>query len=382
MDILIVGGGIAGLSLANHLEEQLEWNVHIVEKARQFDRVGYGLGLWRNGIRIVADLGLSEPLLERSVDVDVWEMRRADGSLLNSFPVGSCDGDSDLVVLHRADLHGVLYEGLEQTAVQMGVSVQQLRQDGESVQVDFTDGTCGRFDLVVAADGIDSRVRELTFDGWTIEEFDTISMSLWAPEDSPDIEHPLEWLGPGGATMLMVPVGSRTMVNCGLVLDRQTPVDDPLELLRTQSQNFGWVIPGLVEAIDDDAPVFWTRNREVHAGNWYNDRVVLIGDAAHALHPIVGMGATLALEDSRLLYELLRDKAPENIDVALRQYEARRMKRLRRFARLSTISRKVLMTRSKLVAAARDFLLARSSSMMELFVSDVDPVGGERRTPL
>lgn len=381
MKILIVGAGIAGLAVASLLE-RTDWQVHIVERVERFDRVGYGLGLWRNGSVILEDLELLEPLGRRAEAVKEWEMRRADGTLLNTYEVGIGDGIPDLLTLHRADLHEVLHGSLESSSVQMDTTVERLdvQPGDDGVDVEFSNGEAGRFDLVVGADGIGSTVRELAFDGWTVEQLDTASFALWVPENM-EFDHPVEWLGPKGATLLVAPVRNRAMANFAMPLHNGMQLDDPLAVLREHTRGFGWVVPELLEAIPEDADVFATRNRQVHAPRWHSERVVLVGDAAHALHPIVGMGATLALEDARLLYELLSDKAPEHVDVALRRWEARRRKRLRRFRRLATVARKVLLTRSRLVASMRNFALKHSSSLMELFVSDTDPVGRDRRTP-
>lgn len=373
MDILIVGGGIAGLSLAAMLEDR-DFNVRLVERAEQFDRVGYGIGLWRHGLAILEDLGLLDELRDRGSDIESWQIRRASGEVLNRLPIGSTDGLPNLVVAHRADLHETLQTPISDPILEMGTSIDELEADAEGVDATFTDGSTARFDLVVGADGIDSKVRSLAFDGWTVQPLETASFSLWFPEDGPGFDHPVEWIGRDGTAMLAAPVGDRTVANFNLAVDDQTTIDDPLSFFRRRTASLDWVIPEIVESVDEDAELFWTRDREVEATQWYSDRCVLVGDAAHALHPIVGVGATLALEDSRLLFEYLCDKAPDHVDEALRRYEARRKKRLRRFSRLSWVARKMLLTRSSILAGLRDFALARSSSLVELLVTDEDPV--------
>lgn len=70
-------------------------------------------------------------------------------------------------------------------------------------------------------------------------------------------------------------------------------------VLRAQAETIGWQLPELLDGTDDDP--FFDRVRAVTCETWHTDRIVLIGDAAHAVHPISGMGASLALQDARVL---------------------------------------------------------------------------------
>jgi len=106
-------------------------------------------------------------------------------------------------------------------------------------------------------------------------------------------------------------------------------------VLRDRLDNIGWRLPELLAGTD--ATPFFDRVREVSCDSWHTSRVVLIGDAAHAVHPISGMGASLALQDARVLAQELATARPGHIAGALERYETRRrgdVKAVKRDARI------------------------------------------------
>ena len=379
MHILIVGAGIAATALAAHLEQQGGWTVHLAGQPRRSDDAE-GVVLWQNALRILEDLQLLEPLESRARTADIWQLRNADDRVLNTVEFASEDGMEDLLTMRRSDLLEVLCGGLDDAEIDRTARVSGIEPEEEKTTVIFEDHRSEAYDLVVAADGIDSTVRKLAFDGWTSETFDDVSIHLpITAGDEAALDHPVQWFGQGGASVVALPVAGAAAAHAVLPFNGEPNSVDARELLRQQSGQF----PTPIGRLFDQAHhrLVARPNREVKVGNWYNERVLLIGDAAHGLHPLVGIGPTLALEDARLLYELLADKAPDHLEVALRRFQARRMTRLRRFRRLSYVTRKSVLTRSPLAASMRDFMISRSAKFAELLVSDVDPVGGGRRTP-
>ena len=159
--ILIVGGGIAGLGLCRALLQR-KIVPDIVERAASWPSSGTGLYIPGNGVRALKDLGLADRVLARAVCMSHQRVLDHTGRQLAEIElaqvwsaVGPCVG------IARGELHRILLESTAGIPIRLGTSVTGLRQHDDKVDVVFTNGSTGRYDLVVGADGIHSRVRQL-----------------------------------------------------------------------------------------------------------------------------------------------------------------------------------------------------------------------------
>jgi FAD-dependent urate hydroxylase len=161
--VLIVGAGIAGLALARALANA-GFALHIVEREAAWRPAGTGMYLPGNAARALRALGLEAPVAARAIRIPAQRVCDHRGRLLREIDVtrawahvGPC------LAIGRAELHDGLREGVRHVPVRMGLTVERLEQHNGVVSVALSDGTCGYYDLVVAADGIDSDVRRLAF---------------------------------------------------------------------------------------------------------------------------------------------------------------------------------------------------------------------------
>jgi 2-polyprenyl-6-methoxyphenol hydroxylase-like FAD-dependent oxidoreductase len=316
-DILIVGGGLAGLTLATYLARQGREPL-IVEQAPYWRESGYGIGLWTDGLTVLDELGRLETAREYAADPTDFEIRSSESGLLTRTTLPP--EQTLLLAIYRGDLHTVLREEVPEDWIQMDTSPERIVKQADGVDVTFDDGTTETFSLVVGADGVHSTVREQCFTDWTLREHDTYIWSLWASQDV-DIGSDMVSVCGSGREGFVARVGDRIGFNLAARLD--SPPDPPAsDVLRTQAERIGWQLPALLDGTDDDP--FFDRVRDVTCDTWYTDRVVLIGDAAHAVHPISGMGASLALQDARVLAQELATGAPERHSDALARFEERR----------------------------------------------------------
>jgi 2-polyprenyl-6-methoxyphenol hydroxylase-like FAD-dependent oxidoreductase len=158
--ILIVGGGIAGLTLAAALRRR-HIEATIVEKVPRYDDVGYMIGLWPMGRRVLDRLDLGRRFGELTVPVNDYVVHADGGRRLRRFDFGNRLGDDVPRVLKRAALLELLRSSDEGIEVRMACTVDEVEQTDQVVRVRFNDGETAEYDLVVGADGIGSRLRRL-----------------------------------------------------------------------------------------------------------------------------------------------------------------------------------------------------------------------------
>ncbi len=306
--ILIVGGGIAGLSLAIALRRQ-GLRPEIVERAEGWPTSGAGLYLVGAATRALDQLGLASAVLNEGVVTRVQTFRDHRGRRLAEVDVhdywrecGPCLGIS------RAALHRVLAERIDGLPIRFGTGVAAVHQEGSSVSVEFTDGSSESYVLVVGADGIRSAVRRLTLGdseprfrgqiGWRFIARRTAA----TPVDGWTV-----YLGERSA-FLLVPIGHDTVYCYADRMARTPDVDASVwavTRLRKHLADFASPVPEILDQIGLVNPPHESPIEEAASEAWGSGRVVLIGDAAHAMSPNMACGAAMALEDAVVLGDII-----------------------------------------------------------------------------
>ena len=355
-DVLIVGGGLASLALADYLGRHGAAPT-IVEQRSEWGDGGYGIGLWADGQSVLADLDRLDAVREVATDPDAVAVRAGDGPPLARATVPP--DRSLLLAVHRGDLHAALRADVPDEWLRMGTEPTDIAERPDGVAVAFDDGATETFALVVGADGVHSTVREQCFDG-AVREHDTYVWSLWA-EQEVDIGPDMVSVWGPGSEGFVARVGDRVGFNLA-AREPTPPTGDPRERLRTHAEAVGWKLPTRLNGTD--VTPFFDRVRTVSCDTWHTDRVVLIGDAAHAVHPISGMGASLALQDARVLaQELLTTEASANASAtrrALGRYADRRRPEARRVRRAARFEAALTFVESPTLRRLRDGLVRRT----------------------
>ena len=161
--ILIVGGGIAGLTLATALQQQ-GFQPELVERSPEWPAVGAGIMLQANGLRVLRALGLDAAAEQAGAVVRHWAWCDQQGEVLSDTDLVGVWGEvGPCIGIARPALQEVLLAGAEGVPCRLGTAVMALTQEEQDqrVQVSFSDGSSGTYDLVVGADGLGSTVREL-----------------------------------------------------------------------------------------------------------------------------------------------------------------------------------------------------------------------------
>ncbi|MEV4810359.1 FAD-dependent monooxygenase [Micromonospora avicenniae] len=318
--VLIVGGGVAGLATVAALRE---WGatIDLVERAEASATSGTGIYLTGNATRTLDVLGLWEPVADVAVEIRRQRSANQRGRRLFDIDVAALwHGVGPCVSLPRAELHRALLAGIGDFPIRWGRRPVALNQEGDRVAVEFDDGTAESYDLVIGADGVNSTVRRLAFDGQVARPLGQYAYRWIAPRI--DAEPVWSVLLGRGIQFLTIPVSDQLTYcyyNDGPVADRPGWRD---ELRAT----FAGPVATMLDALDADATTLHAGpNQEVVLDSWTRGPVLLVGDAAHATSPNMAQGGAMALEDAVVLADSLASAG--SIAEALRGYEARRRPR-------------------------------------------------------
>lgn len=324
--ILIVGAGIAGLTLAAALERH-GITPTIVEIADGLLTRGLGLLLTSNVFLALRRIRLDTTVSERGVVIE-QQVQTDASETPNSYH------DFRPFNARYAPNIGIAREGL-MTGLLSGVRAQirhsntivSLDQSAGGVVVDFSDGTRGTYDLIVGADGINSAVRKLVF-----PEIESSYRSFCAWRTLMDGSARAATLtirvAPGLA-LGSFSVGPNLIYAFILAHYPEPPSqsrNEHLERLKELARSFRGFVPSLIQEQGDPTRVVFVPVREIDSVPYYRGRAVVIGDAAHAFPPQFAQGAAMAIEDASVLSEMLATSA--DVDLALKSYESKRRRRV------------------------------------------------------
>ncbi|HTP91361.1 MAG TPA: FAD-dependent monooxygenase [Xanthobacteraceae bacterium] len=332
-NVVIVGGGIGGLFVANALTTH-GIPVSVYEQAPALGEVGAGVYITPNSVRHLQRVGLG-PAVEK------WGAKvgrnsryfHHDGSLIAPVQVTDSSGWNATYGMHRADLVDILAKALPAGVVHTGHRCTGFDRDGNVVRVSFANGASVEGDMVIGADGIHSVLRPNVFPparpvfSGTVAYRGVVRTELvpeW-PAESWEM-----WLGKG-KHFLTYPLRAGSLINfVGFV-----PADEAMkeswsapgdpDALRREFADWDPRIVSLLRQVEitfrsalydrDPSPV-WTRGR-----------LTLLGDAAHAMLPHLGQGANQSIEDGMALATILANTTRDNIPGALLAYERLRRER-------------------------------------------------------
>jgi naringenin degradation protein FdeE len=330
---LIIGGGIAGMSAAIELRKR-GVAVDLVEQDKEWRVYGAGISINGAALRAFKTLGVLGQIVDQGWCSDGCDICDARGSLLGKLPtprIAGADipGGGGILrpVLARILSQATLASG---TAVRLGVTFSTLEPQDEAVEVGLTDGTRGRYDLVVGADGLFSKVRDAAFPQLPKPKY--AGQGCWRAvvPRAPEIT---------GASMFMGRVtkaGVNPVSNDEMYLfcldnreiHERVPENQWTGILSGLLAEFGGTVGRIRESLNAQSRILYRPLESILASApWHRGRIVLMGDAVHATTPHLASGAAISVEDAIVLAEEL-ERAP-SVEAALTAYAARRFERCR-----------------------------------------------------
>jgi FAD-dependent urate hydroxylase len=326
LSILVVGAGITGLGAARALRQR-GYAADVIERAPTWAHTGAGIYLPGNAVRALRALGLESAVAAKASPVPHQRLCDRRGRVLVEIDTADLWGDvGPCLALHRAGLHAVLATHGDPVPVRMGVSLQGLDQQNETVTVEFDDGTAGQYDLVLGADGVHSQIRRLLFGADMVRPVGQVAWRF-VTECPPDVTTWTVLLGRGIA-FLAVPIGrGQVYCYCDAPADNDSRLegDDASGRLAGLLSGFSDPVPAILDTLGPDCPVHVAPVEEVTLDRWSSGSVLLLGDAAHATSPNMAEGAAMGLEDGLVLAECLA--SGDDIEQTTATFQARRRPR-------------------------------------------------------
>ena len=330
--VLVVGGGITGSVLALALAQR-GVNVDLAEISPRWHGVGHGITVQGNLLAALHKVGVLGEVLDRGVPFNQLRMRQADGSLIAEVPTPRTGGAGLPATLGalRSDLQAVLCEHVYAAGVtvRLGLSVRAIAQDSQRAHVEFTDGSTGRYDLVVGADGIRAAVRAML--GITATPRPT-GMSIWRVVADRPAEMDCAEVYYNGPRYK----AGYSPISAGQCYAYVLDVDGRLgdfgdrpawRLMYERSDGYGGTWGKIRETIGPGSNVSHTRIEWLLVDDpWHRGRAIVVGDAAHACPPLIAQGAAMCAEDAVVLAELVTGDLP--VERALPVFMTRRMPRV------------------------------------------------------
>ena len=326
--ILIVGGGIGGLSVAAALHT-CDFAPELIEHRHSWRTTGGGIAMQPNGMRVLRTLGVGTAVERAGTVIRFWDFCDDQGEVLSETDLVALWGDvGPFVGAARRELQRALLAGSGAVPSRLGTSITSLTQDTDHVSVGFSDGATATYDLVIGADGIESDVRALAFDAPAPVYGEQMVWRSIAPIRPRGLTHLQVLLGDGCFFGLCPVDGDRTygFGNVGGPRFRD-PLQGRLARLRERFASFGDIVQEYLAALESDSDIHCSPIEWLEQESWYTGRVVLIGDAGHASSPMMGQGGSLAVEDAVVLAESLR--SADTVTRALEDYVVRRSPRVR-----------------------------------------------------
>lgn len=353
--ILIVGGGIAGLSVMRALENR-GFSPDLVEQSDVIRSDGTGILLGINAVAILQKLGLGDEIESAGVELSTMCAYDEKGKTVVASDLDYVKEKSGYPTygIQRERLIEILSNSINKEHIKTSMKVTNVTNTSQGVKVVFDDESSAFYDLLIGADGIHSTIRKSLFGEISLRD---AKQRCWrfiakTPKDFKQ-NGIFEYFGVGKRAGYM-PMKNGELYAYILLneneYDKENMPDSDDLLARCEEFEGDW--KSISDALSNHTRMRFDAIKDLSEICIVKDYIVLIGDAAHAITPNLGQGAAMGLEDAELLAHYLHTH--DNIPNALRAFEQRRFKRLRTIRDKSYLIGKIAQSSSPLFCNLRN----------------------------
>lgn len=332
---IVVGGGISGMTVAVALKRQ-GVDVHLVEKCHHADQLGTGINLQNNALRALHQVGVLQECVDSGFGWNTVTTRDAHGSALNtvSLPWEERPGMPGALGIMRTTLADILARHAKDAGVELSynTTVTAIDQDSAGVTATLSDGRVERADILIAADGVYSNIRDMIFGREFAPVYAGQSAWRYTVRRPASLEGFTIYRTEAGESLGCLPLSDTTAYYFSL--------DSTAERVRYRQDELADEMAKRLAVFD--APELREAAEQVHEGGhisfrpfdiflmpqpWHRGRVVLLGDAAHSFTPQLTSGGGMAIESAVVLAEELCGRSA--VEDALRAFNDRRRERVK-----------------------------------------------------
>ena len=343
--IAVIGAGIGGMTVAGLLQRH-GFRVQVYEQATTFSRIGAGIHLSPNVMLVMRHLGIEQALSDIALHPDAFVSRQWDsGEILFELPFGPASEaryGAAYINVHRGDLHAVLGSALEPGTVAFGRKLSHIDDCGCAVRLLFEDAGEVQADLMIGADGLNSKVRDHLLGPEKPRYTGHIAHRAIFPATRLNglaIRACTKWWGPGNHILVYYMTQAREEVYIVTSAPQahwtgNAPfVPCAREELISTFEGYHSELRQVVNAATEITkwPIF---DREP-VERWSGERIVLLGDACHPMRPYMAAGAAMAIEDAGILARCIAELGSDNAGESFGWYEANRKPRVREVTQIS-----------------------------------------------
>ena len=334
--IAVVGAGMGGLAVAATLR-QAGLDVTVYEQAAKFGRIGAGIQMMPNSMKVLRGIGIEERLKNTAFAPyshlnRIWDT----GEITRELPMPESLYGAPYLCMHRADLHTALASAVPEDIIHLGKKLTGLDQKAGQVTLSFEDGSKAVHDAVIGADGVHSLVRDIivgpdapihrgriayraVFQAELLGRDIGNSRTKWWGKDRHIVIYYTTKAKSEIYFVTSVPESSEWMTK------ESWSAKGDVKELRAAYDGFHADVTDVLGACPDCHK--WAILEREPLKRWSDGRVVLLGDSAHPMTPYMAQGAATSIEDAAVLARCLSDVQGDDIEGAFKRYEAHRKPR-------------------------------------------------------
>jgi len=345
LSIAIIGAGMGGLASAAALR-RVGIEVTVYEQAAQFSRLGAGIQIGCNAMKVLRELGLESKLRQQSFYPRSWNNKDwRTGEVKFDMVFGEAAErkfGAPYLLAHRGDLHAALASAVPVECVRLGHRLVGLDETNDGVRLTFADGTTAVADAVTGADGVHSTVKDVLFGTSPLNYTGRIAYRTTFPAallNGHIIDDCTKWWGEDRHIVIYYVKPDRSEVY--FVTSQPEPdfrieswsAKGDVQELRSAFEGFDRQVENVLAACPDVHK--WALVDRDSLDRWTDGNVTLLGDACHPMTPYMAQGAAMAMEDAAVLSRCLEGAERDGVASAFRRFEASRKHRTTRVQQTS-----------------------------------------------
>ncbi len=337
LSVAVVGAGMGGLAVAATLR-QVGIDVQVYEQAARFARIGAGIQMMPNSMKVLREIGVEERLRKTAFAPYSHLNRVGDtGEVTRELPMPESLYNAPYLCMHRADLHGALASAVPADIIHLNKKLVGLDQTRGQVMLKFADGTSAQADAAIGADGVHSVVRDIIIGPDAPIHKGRIAYRAVFPAalmNGGDIgPSRTKWWGKDRHIVIYYTNVARSEVyfvtsvpeSAEWLTQESWSAKGDVKELRAAYEGFHEQVRMVLNACPDCHK--WAILEREPLPRWSDGRVALLGDACHPMTPYMAQGAATSIEDAAILARCLDKVEGDDIAGAFKRYEAHRKPR-------------------------------------------------------